>query len=138
MVPGSNMSSMLNFPKLNGNNYYALLDNIMLALQARLLWLIVDGQQPSPLKPPSSPLVDATTKLPVPITSVEHQAWVHLQNKHIQWLESNLAAIGLMCRAIEFGQWQHIQTATTSKEMWNKLHQLHVMQQQDTNVHYYL
>jgi len=30
--------------------------------------------------------------------------------------------------AIEFGQYEHIQTTTTSKEMWDKLHQLHVTQ----------
>ena len=110
----------------------------MSALQVRLLWLIIDGQWPSPLKPPSGPPVDATTKLPVPVTSAEHQAWVCLQNEHIQWLESDLAAMGLMCGAIEFGQHEHIQTATTSKEMWDKLRQLHVTQWQDTNVHYYL
>ena len=49
MGPISNISSILNFPKLNGNNYYAWSDNMMSALQVRLLWLIVDGQQPSPL-----------------------------------------------------------------------------------------
>jgi len=86
MVPLSDMSSMLNFPKLNGNNYYALLDNMMLALQARLLWLIVDGQWPSPPKPPFSPPIDATTKLPVLVTSTKHQVWVHSQNKYMQWL----------------------------------------------------
>jgi len=77
---------------------------MMLALQVRLLWLIVDGQQPSPPKPPPSPPIDATTKSPVLVTSAKHQAWVHLQNKHMQWLESDLAAMGLMHRAIEFRQ----------------------------------
>jgi len=43
-----------------------------------------------------------------------------------------------MCEAIEFGQCEHIQIATTSKEMWDKLYQLYITQQQDTNVHYYL
>ena len=117
MGPISDMSSMLNFPKLNGNNYYVWLDNMMLALQVRLLWLIIDGQRPSPPKPPSSPPIDATTKSPVLVTSAEHQAWVRLQNKYMQWLESDLAAMGLMHGAIEFGQCEHIQTATTSKEM---------------------
>jgi len=46
--------------------------------------------------------------------------------------------MGLMCGAIEFGQHEHIQTATTSKEMWDKLCQLHVTPWQDTNGHYYL
>ena len=128
MGPINDMSLMLNFSKLNGNNYYAQSDNMMSALQMRLLWLIVDGQRPSPPKPPSSPPIDATTKLPVLITSAEHQAQVHLQNKYMQWLESDLATMGLICGAIEFGQCEYIQTATTSKEMWDKLHQLHVMQ----------
>ena len=52
--------------------------------------------------------------------------------------ESDLAAMGLMHEAIEFGQCEHIQIATTSKEIWDKLCQLHIIQQQDTNVHYYL
>jgi len=30
--------------------------------------------------------------------------------------------MGLMHGAIEFGQHEHIQTATTLKEMWDKLH----------------
>ena len=81
-----------------------------------------------PLKSPSSPLINATTKSPVLVTSTKHQAWVHLQNKYMQWLESDLAAMGLMRGAIEFGQREHIQTATTSKEMWDKLRQLHVTQ----------
>jgi len=81
---------------------------MILALQVKLLWLIVDSQQPSPLKSPSSPPIDTTTKLSVPITSTEHQAWVCSQNKHIQWLESNLATMGLMCGVIEFGQCEHI------------------------------
>ena len=55
----------------------------MSALQARLLWLIVDGQRPSPSKPPSSPPIDATTKSPVLVTSAEYQAWVRLQNKYM-------------------------------------------------------
>jgi len=100
----------------------------MLALQVRLLWLIIDGQRPSPPKPPSSPPIDATTKSPVLITSAEHQAWVCSQNEYMQWLESDLAAMGLMRGAIEFGQCEYIQTATTSKEMWDKLCQLYVMQ----------
>ena len=56
----------------------------------------------------------------------------------MQWLESDLVAMGLMHGAIEFRQREHIQTTTTSKEMWDKLYQLHVIQWQDTNIHYYL
>jgi len=39
--------------------------------------------------------------------------------------------------AIEFGQREHVQSATSSKEMWDCLRQLHVTQRQDTNIHYY-
>ena len=44
MVPVSETSLMFNFPKLNRNNYYAWTNNMMSALQAQLLWLIIDGQ----------------------------------------------------------------------------------------------
>ena len=55
----------------------------------------------------------------------------------MQWLESDLATMGLMRGAIEYGQREHVQSATSSKEMWDRLRQFHVTQQQDTNVHYY-
>jgi len=137
MVPIGEMSSILTFPKLNGNNYYAWADNMMSALQARLLWLIVDGQQPSPPKPSANPPVDATTNKLLPFSSDDYKEWIRLQNAHIQWLESDLAAMGLMREAIKFGQCEHIQSATSSKEMWDRLRQLHVTQRQDTNIHYY-
>ena len=137
MVPVGEMSSMLNFPKLNGNNYHAWSDNMMSALQARLLWLIVDGQRPSPPKPPTDPPVDNTTNKPLPFSSDDYKEWIHLRNEHIQWLESDLAAMGLMRGAIEYGQREHIQSATSSKDMWDRLRQFHVTQRQDTNIHYY-
>jgi len=52
------MSSMLNFPKLNGSNYHVWSNNMMSTLQAWLLWLIVNGQQPTPT-PPADPPVNA-------------------------------------------------------------------------------
>jgi len=55
----------------------------------------------------------------------------------MQWLESNLAAMGLMQGAIEYRQYEHVQSAISSKDMWNCLHQFHVTQRQDTNVYYY-
>ena len=76
----------------------------MSALQARLLWLIVDGQRPSPPKPP----VDNTTNKPLPFSSDDYKKWIRLRNKHIQWLESDLAAMGLMRGAIEYRQREHI------------------------------
>ena len=108
MGPVSDMSSVLSFPKLNRNNYHAWADNMVSALQARLLWLIVDGRRPSPPKPSANPPVDATTNKPLPFSSDDYKEWIHLQNAHIQWLESDLAAMGLMRGAIEFGQREHV------------------------------
>ena len=45
--------------------------------------------------------------------------------------------MGPMQGAIEYEQCEHIQTATFSKEMWDRLCHLHVTQRQATNVHYY-
>jgi len=137
MVPVGEMSSVLTFPKLNGNNYYAWADNMMSALQAQLLWLIIDGQRPSPSKPSANPSVNATTNKPLSFSSDDYKEWICLQNMHIQWLKSDLAAMGLMRGAIEFGQREHVQSATSLKEMWDRLCQLHVTQRQDTNIHYY-
>jgi len=136
MNPIGEMSSMLSFPKLNGNNYYAWSDNMMSVLQARLLWLIVNGQRPSSSVSPTDPPIDPTSNKPTP-SSDDYKEWVRLQNEYIQWLESDLAAMGLMHGAIEYGQHKHIQSATSSKDMWDCLHQFHVTQRQDTNIHYY-
>jgi len=73
MVPVGEMSSVLTFPKLNGNNYYAWADNMMSALQTRLLWLVVDGQRPSPPKPSANSPVDATTNKPLPFSSDDYK-----------------------------------------------------------------
>jgi len=109
------MSSVLSFPKLNGNNYHAWADNMVSA----------------------NPPVNATTNKPLPFSSDEYRKWIRLWNEHIQWLESDLAAMGLMRGAIEFGQRKHVQSSTSSKEMWDRLYQLHITQRQDTNIHYY-
>ena len=45
--------------------------------------------------------------------------------------------MGLMRGAIEFGQREHIQDATTSKDMWDGLQTIHVTQRQGINVYYY-
>ena len=66
MVPVGEIYSMLNFSKLNGRNYYVWSDNMMSALQAQLLWLIVNGQWPTPPTSSADPSVNATSKKPVP------------------------------------------------------------------------
>ena len=83
MVPIGKMSSMLNFPKLDRSNYYTWSDNIMFALQAWLLWLMVNGQQPTPLTPPADPPLNTTFKKSVP-SSDDYKEWVHLWSKHMQ------------------------------------------------------
>jgi len=84
MVPIGKISSILTFPKLNRNNYYAWADNMMSALQARLLWLVIDGQQPSPPKPSANPPVNVTTNKPLLFSSDNYKKWICLQNMHIQ------------------------------------------------------
>jgi len=73
----------------------------------------------------------------LPFSSDEYREWIRLWNEHIQWLESDLAAMDIMQGAIEFGQREHVQSSTSSKKMWDHLYQLHVTQRQDTNIHYY-
>ena len=83
-----------------------------------------------------NPPIDTTSGKPVP-GSDDYKEWVCLRTEHIQWLESDLAAMGLMRGAIEYGQREHVQSATSSKEIWDRFRQFHVTQRQDTNVHYY-
>jgi len=45
--------------------------------------------------------------------------------------------MGLMHEAIEYGQREHIQSATSSKDIWDCLCQFHITQRQDTNIYYY-
>ena len=67
----------------------------MSALQARLLWLIVNGQRPTPPTLSINPPIDTTSGKPVP-SSNDYKEWVRLRTEHMQWLESDLAAMGLM------------------------------------------
>jgi len=127
---------MLNFPKLNGSNYHTWSDNMMSTLQAWLLWLIVNSQQPTPPTSSINPPIDTTSGKPVP-SSDNYKEWVCLWTEHMQWLESDLVAMGLIWGAIEYGQREHVQSITSSKEIWDCLRQFHITQQQDTNVHYY-
>jgi len=83
MIPIGKMSSILNFPKLNGSNYHTWSDNMMSTLQAQLLWLIVNGQQPTPLTPSTNPPIDATSGKPVPSFD-DYKEWVHLRTEHMQ------------------------------------------------------
>ena len=118
MDPDSKLTSeTLWFPKLNGRNYYARADNMRAALQAWKLWLLVDSLEECPLIPTPKP--PFTSKgLPYLMPSVEYR----------DWLWSDSAAMGLMKGAIKFGQHEHIANVTTSKEMWDYLHNIHIIQ----------
>jgi len=48
-----------------------------------------------------------------------------------------MTTMGLMQGAIKFGQCEHIQSATSLKEIWNCFHQLYVTQRQNTSIYYY-
>jgi len=84
------------------------------------LWLIVNGQQPSPPKSSANSPIDNITNKLLPFSSNDYKKWICLQNEHIQWLESDLATMELIHGAIKYGQQEHIQF-TTSKDMWDCL-----------------
>jgi len=129
-------SETLHFPKLNGTNYYVWSDNIKAALQARLLWLFVEGLEDCPPVPPTTYPLDSEDK-PFVTTSAQYRNWITSKKEYLDWLRSDSAVMGLMRGAIKFGQREHIQDATTSKDMWDRLQTIHVTQWQGINVHYY-
>ena len=50
---------------------------------------------------------------------------------------SDSAVMGLMRGAIEFRQCEHIMNASSSKDLWDRLHSIYVTQHQGINVHYH-
>ena len=105
-------------------------------LQAQKLWLLVDSLEECPpiltSKPPfTSESLSYSTSL------VEYRDWLKSREDYLDWLQSDGAAIGLMKDAIEFGQCGHVANISTSKEMWDHLHNIHITQCQNINVHYY-
>jgi len=130
-------SETLRFPKLNGSNYHVWSDNMKAALQARLLWLFVEGLEICPSKPSMDPPVDSSTRKPVLVSSAAYKEWIAEKKEYLEWLWSDSAAMGLMRGAIEFGQREHIASASSSKDLWDCLHRTHVTQRQGINVHYH-
>jgi len=130
-------SETLHFPKLNGSNYHVWSDNMKVALQARLLWLFVEGLEICPSKPSVNPPIDSTTQRPMPVSSPDYKAWIAEKKKYLEWLRSDSAAMGLMRDAIEFGQYKHIVNTSFSKDLWDHLHSIHITQRQGINVYYH-
>jgi len=90
MSPASDLLSMsspsysesFKFPKLNGSNYPTWNIHMQSALQSRLFWLIVTGDEEAPEKPdePSLLITDAKKK-------AAKKEW-------IEWLSRDQAAMG--------------------------------------------
>ena len=130
-------SETLRFPKLNGSNYHVWSNNMKAALQARLLQLFVEELEICPSKPSVDPPIDSTTQKPMPVSSPDYKAWIAEKKEYLEWLRSDSAAMSLMQGAIEFGQREHIVNASSSKDLWDRLHSIHVTQRQGINVHYH-
>ena len=103
------MSSMLNFPKLDRSNHHTWSDNIMFVLQAWLLWLMVNGWQPTPLTPPADPPLDTAFKKSIPSCYKLHSAispsilWRFSQSQRL-WkaLEKTFWLIPVMSRGNQY------------------------------------
>jgi len=83
------------------------------------------------------PPVDSVTRKPVLVSSIAYKEWITEKKEYLEWLWSNSAAMGLMQGAIEFGQREHIASASSSKDLWDCLHKIHITQRQGINVHYH-
>ena len=83
------------------------------------------------------PPIDNTTQKPMPVSSPDYKAWIAEKKEYLEWLRSDSAAMSLMRGAIEFGQCEHIVNASSSKDLWDHLHSIHVTQRQGINVHYH-
>jgi len=73
----------------------------------------------------------------MPVSFPDYKAWIAEKKEYLEWLQSDSAAMGLMRGTIEFRQCEHIVNASSSKDLWDCLHSIHVTQRQGINVHYY-
>ena len=105
------------------------------ALQTCLLWLFVEGLEECPPKPSSGPPIDMDNKSFIP-TSLEYKEWTTSKKEYLDWLHSNSITMGLIQGTIKFGQCKYIIGTSTSKNMWDCLHSIHVTQHQGINVHF--
>jgi len=65
------------------------------ALQARLLWLFVEGLEDCPPIPSMTHPLDPEGK-PFVITSAQYKNWIISKREYLDWLRSDSAAMGLM------------------------------------------
>jgi len=96
----------------------------------------VEGLEDYPPIPPTTHSLDSEGK-PFITTSAQYRNWITFKKEYLDWLRSDSVAMGLIRGAIKFDQREHIQDATTSKDIWDCLRTIHVTQRQEINVHYY-
>jgi len=76
----------------------------------------VEELEDCPPIPPTTHSLDSKGK-PFVTTSAQYRNWITSKKEYLDWLRSNSVAMGLIRGAIEFGQREYIQDATTSKDM---------------------
>ena len=59
---------------------------------------------------------------------VKYRNWLKSRENYLNSLQSDSTAMGLMKDAIKFGQYEHIASISTSKEIWYHLHNIHITQ----------
>ena len=123
-----NMSDTLHFPKLNGSNYNSWAASMKSALQSRFLWLYVNGEEDMPTVVKSTPpSADKTSK--------DYKSWKEDREQYKTWLRMDSAAMGLLNGSIDSTQSGHVANLSTSKEIWDTLHQINVKDRQSLNVY---
>ncbi|THH27735.1 hypothetical protein EUX98_g6449 [Antrodiella citrinella] len=127
----SSSNDAFKFPKLNGTNYAEWKTQMKAALQAKYIWLLVEGIDAAPSDPGVRPTVtDPKDVVTLATWKVDHK-------EYMEWIKNDQAAQGLMKGAAEPSQWPHVVSATTATAMWNAWKKVHQDDLQVINVHYY-
>ena len=114
-----NMSDTLHFPKLNGSNYNSWATSMKSALQSRFLWLYVNGEEDMSTVVKSTPSsADKTLK--------DYKSWKEDREQYKTQLRMDSVAMGLLNGSIDSTQSGHVANLSTSKEIWDTLHQINV------------
>ena len=123
-----NMSDTFHFSKLNGSNYNSWAASMKSALQSHFLWLYVNGEEDMPTVVKSTPpSADKTSK--------DYKSWKEDWEQYKTWLWMDSAAMGLLNGSIDSTQSGHVANLSTSKEIWDTLHQINVKDWQSLNVY---
>ena len=127
MSPGSKSLEMsYTSAKLKGTNYFMWAEHMQAALQAKYLWLIVNGTEMCPSAPPA-------TKPPT-TTATDYRIE---RKEHLDWLLRDKATQGVMKGACEDSQLPHVKDCTSAQDLWDTLKKIHVTYHARINAHYY-